>query len=73
MMSSRLTNVHTHDLLQSAKGSKFIMGYNEKCSFGLLNFDTTKDDPEVEYSIVSIDDEVIDRRVIRLSQLSHTN
>ena len=73
VMSSRLTNVHTHDLLQSAKGSKFIMGYNEKCSFGLLNFDTTKDDPEVEYSIVSIDDEVIDRRVIRLSQLSHTN
>ena len=71
VMSSRLTNVHTHNLLKSAKGSKFIMGYNQKCSFGLLNFDTTKDDPEVEYSIVSIDNEVIDRRVIRLSQLSH--
>ena len=33
-MSLRLTNVHTHSLMEDAKGSEFIMGYNEKCSFG---------------------------------------
>jgi alkaline phosphatase D len=30
VMSSRLTNVHTHSLVKDAEGSQFIMGYNEK-------------------------------------------
>jgi len=70
VMSSRLTNVHTHDLMENAKGSEFIMGYNETCSFGLLEFDATAEDPHVSYSIVSIDDRVIDSRTLTLSQLS---
>lgn len=71
VMSSKLTNVHTHDLLENAEGSEFIMGYNVKCSFGHLDFDTKKEDPQLKYSIVNIDGEVIDYRVLKLSQLSH--
>jgi len=52
VMSSRLTNVHTHGLLQNAKGSEWIMGYNKECSFGLLDFDTTQEDPQVKYRII---------------------
>ncbi len=70
VMSSRLTNVHTHGLMEEAKGSEFIMGYNKTCSFGLMAFDTTADDPQVKYSIVSIDDKLIDSRTLKLSQLS---
>ena len=51
--SSRLTNEHVHDLM-----SQVLFGYNEKQSYGLLTFDTTKPDPTVTYRIVSIDDEV---------------
>lgn len=54
LMSSRLTNVHTHRLIPGA-----LFGYNEKCSFGLLSFDTTKDDPEVVFEIVNIDGETV--------------
>jgi alkaline phosphatase D len=70
VMSSRLTNVHTHGLMEKAKGSRFIMGYNGKCSFGLLEFDTTAGDPEVRYTIVNIDNETIDSRTLKSSQLS---
>jgi len=70
VMSSRLTNVHTHGLMEKAKGSRFVMGYNDKCSFGLLEFDTTKGDPELTYSIINIDDEVADSRTLKASQLS---
>jgi len=64
--SSKLTNVHTHDLM---KGRLF--GYNEKCSFGLLSFDTTAPDPQVTYRIISIDNEVIYTFSLRKSQLTH--
>jgi len=70
VMSSRLTNVHTHGLVKNAKGSEFIMGYNAKCCFGLLEFNTTADDPLVKYTVVNIDNEVIDSRTLKLSQLS---
>ena len=70
VMSSRLTNVHTHGLMKQAKGSEFIMGFNTKCSFGLLEFDTTLADPQVKYTIVDIDNEEIDSRTLKLSQLT---
>ena len=70
VMSSRLTNVHTHSLVKDATGSKFIMGYNKKCSFGVLEFDTTIPDPKVEYRIVNINNKTVDTRVILASQLS---
>jgi len=63
--SSRLTNIHTHGLM---KGS--LLGYNEKCSFGLLSFDTTKADPEVIYTIVTIDGEAVHTFGLKRSQLT---
>lgn len=67
--SSRLTNVHTHGLVQNAKGSEFILGYNKTCCFGQLDFDTTKDDPQVTYRIFTIDDEQVHSHTLKLSQL----
>jgi alkaline phosphatase D len=64
--SSKLTNIHTHNIMPGA-----LFGYNKKCSFGLLTFDTTKLDPEVTYQIISIDDEVIWKLTLKKSQLTH--
>lgn len=69
VMSSRLTNVHTHPLMEQAKGSEFVMGYNEKCSVGLLEFDTTVEDPQVTFRMVSIDNEDVGHRTLKLSKL----
>ncbi len=66
--SSKLTNVHTHDLMPSA-----LFGYNEKCSFGLLTFDTTIPDPQVSYQIINIDNEVIHTLSLKKRQLTHKN
>ncbi|HUT09919.1 MAG TPA: alkaline phosphatase D family protein [Thermoguttaceae bacterium] len=63
--SSRLTNVHTHGVMPGS-----LFGYNEKCSFGQLTFDTLKPDPEVTYRIYSIDDELIHTQVVRKSEIS---
>ena len=62
--SSKLTNVHTHPVF-----SESIFGYNEKCSFGFLQFNTVKRDPELTYKVVSIDNEVVNQLTIRRSQL----
>ena len=62
--SSKLTNIHTHQLIPAA-----LFGYNQKCSFGLLTFDTTKPDPELTYQIISIDNEVINTLTLKKSQL----
>lgn len=62
--SSRLTNVHRHKLMPGA-----LFGYNEKCSFGLLSFDTTLADPQVTYQIISIDNEVVHTLTLRRSQM----
>jgi alkaline phosphatase D len=62
--SSKLTNIHTHKMMPGAKFS-----YNEKCSFGLLKFDTTKDDPEVIFQIISIDNEIVHSSTVNRSQL----
>ena len=64
--SSKLTNVHTHGIMPGA-----LFGYNEKCSFGLLSFDTTVADPQVTYQIISIDNDVIHTFSLNRSQLSH--
>lgn len=64
--SSRLTNIHTHGLVSGA-----LFGYNKKCSFGLLTFDTTGPDPELSYRIISIDSELIHEFVVRKSAISH--
>jgi alkaline phosphatase D len=64
-MSSRLTNVHTHGLVKGA-----IYGYNEKCSFGLVHFDLSKDDPEVVWEIRNIDNQSMYRHTLKLSQMT---
>jgi alkaline phosphatase D len=63
--SSNLTGTHTHKLVPGA-----IFGYNKKCSFGLLTFDTTLADPEVTFQIVNIDNEIINTLRLRKSQLT---
>lgn len=65
--SSRLTNIHTHQAIPGA-----LFSYNEKCSFGILRFDTTKPDPEVTYEIHNIDSELVHTFQVRLSQLVHS-
>jgi alkaline phosphatase D len=62
--SSRLTNVHTHKLMPGA-----LFGYNKKCSFGLLSFDTTLPDPQVTYRVISIDNEVVHTLTLSRSQM----
>ena len=65
--SSRLTTIHTHGLIPGA-----IFGYNKKCSFGLLKFDTTAPDQKLTYEIINIDNELIHTLTLKKSQLSHT-
>ena len=69
VMSSRLTNVHTHGLVSGAKGSEFIMGYNETPSFGRLEFDTKSDEPSITYGIFDIDNNEQGSATILLSDL----
>mgnify|MGYP003668878966 CR=1 FL=1 len=63
-MSSRLTNIHTHDLVPGA-----IFGYNEKCAFGKMTFNTTLNDPEIRFEIINIDNEPIYSYVLKRSEL----
>ena len=63
-MSSRLTNVHTHPVMKAS-----LFGYNEKCSFGKMTFDLSKEDPTVTYEIYSIDNEKIHEITLKRSQL----
>jgi alkaline phosphatase D len=65
--SSRLTNQHVHQTMEAA-----VFSYNEKQSVGIVDFDTTLDDPEVRYTIVSIDGEDIFDFTIKHSELQHT-
>jgi alkaline phosphatase D len=64
--SSKLTNIHTHRLIPDA-----LFGYNKKCSFGMLAFDTTATDPKVTYQIINIDNELIHTFSLLKSQLTH--
>ena len=65
LMSARLTNVHTHELVPGA-----LFAYNAKCSFGLLSFDTQAKDPTVTYQIVNIDGEAVYTLKIAKSELT---
>ena len=64
--SSRLTNRHVHRVV---KTPGLVFGYNKKCSFGLLHFDTTLEDPKVTYEIVSIDGETVYEYEVKLSDV----
>lgn len=62
--SSRLTNNHVHGTMKAA-----IFSYNKKQSFGLVEFDTTKADPSVTYTVVTIDGEKMHTLVLKRSQM----
>ncbi len=62
--SSRLTNQHVHKEMKSA-----LFSYNKKQSFGLVDFDTRKNDPTATYSVVNIDGEIIHKLTVRRSTL----
>ncbi len=63
--SSKLTNIHTHRLIDGQ-----LFGYNTKCYFGLLSFDTRAKDPQVTYSIVNIDGKTVGTITIKRSELT---
>ncbi|MEL7532038.1 MAG: alkaline phosphatase D family protein [Bacteroidota bacterium] len=64
MMSSRLTNVHVHQIMPES-----IFGYNDKCSFGMLDFETDTPEPSFTYRIINIDNETIFSRRFLLRDL----
>lgn len=71
IMSSRLTNVHTHGMVREAKGSEFVIGYNEEPAFAKLEFDTTASPPTLNCRIINIDNEQQDEVQLSLDQLRH--
>lgn len=62
--SSKLTNAMSHPIMKAC-----LFGYNEKCSFGSLQFDTTLDDPTVTCRIVNIDGDVVESLRLKRSAL----
>ena len=48
---------------------KAIFSYNAKQSFGLVDIDTTVDDPTISYRVVNIDGEVVHQHRLRRSEL----
>lgn len=64
--SSRLTNRHTHPVV---KTDGLIWGYNETCSFGWMQFDTTTADPQVTFAIIDIDGNRQEEYVLQRSAL----
>ena len=57
---------YTHRLMSAS-----LFGYNKKCSFGMLTFDTTAPDPIVNYKIINIDNELVHTFPLKKSQLTH--
>ena len=65
--SSRLTNRHVHAVIETPG---LVWGYNETCSFGLMEFDTTAGDPQVKFRCIDIDGNEQYSHVLKLSELS---
>ncbi|MAR08588.1 MAG: alkaline phosphatase [Blastopirellula sp.] len=66
--SSRLTNRHTHSVV---KTPGLIWGYNNKCSFARMEFNTQLAVPEIRMEARSIDDELMHSYTLTLDQLKH--
>jgi alkaline phosphatase D len=65
LLNSRLTNIEVAPLLPGA-----IFAYNDKCSFGLLTFDTKNADPQITFEIVNIDGQSVHALTIRRNDLT---
>ena len=62
--SSRLTNQHVHGLIKHS-----LFGYNEKQSFGRVDFNINAEDPTFKYTIINIDGKEINSLTIKRSEL----
>ncbi|MDF1826384.1 MAG: alkaline phosphatase D family protein [Verrucomicrobiales bacterium] len=65
-MSSRLTNLHVHPVVETPG---LIWGYNETCSFGVMEFDTRGDDAQVTFRCIDIEGKEQYSQVLKLSDL----
>lgn len=54
LVSARLTNIHTHGLMKNANGSEFVVGYNDKPSFVILDVDTEQEPAEITVRCINI-------------------
>lgn len=70
-MSSRLTNVHTHGLVDNAKGSEYVLGYNATPAFAKLEFDTTANPATLTCRIIDIDNRQHHEYRVTVDQLRH--
>jgi alkaline phosphatase D len=62
--SSRLTNQHVHGLIKHS-----LFGYNQKQSFGRVDFNLNAANPTLKYTIINIDGKAIDSLEVKRSQL----
>jgi alkaline phosphatase D len=65
--TSKLTNDHTHGTKKEA-----IFSYNKGNFFGLLDFDLTKNDPEMTFRCITMEDKEVYGLTLRKSELSHS-
>ena len=59
-----LTHQHVHGLIKSS-----LFGYNEKQSFGRVDFDLTAKDPTFKYTVVNIDGKAVHSLELKRSEL----
>ena len=62
--SSRLTNQHVHGLIKHS-----LFGYNQKQSFGRVDFNLKAANPTFKYTIININGKAIDSLEVKRSQL----
>lgn len=67
-MSSRLSNEHVHPVV---KTPGLIWGYNGGNSFGLMEFDTTAEDPQVKMRCIDWEGNEQHSFLLKLSETSH--
>ena len=63
--TSKLTNNHTHGTKKEA-----IFSYNKGNFFGLLDFDLTKEDPEMTFRCITMENEEVYNLTLKQSQLT---
>ncbi len=71
IMSSRLTNVHTHGLVEDAKGSEFVYGYNKTPAFAKITFDTAAKTAAIHCEIIDIEGKTHYEYQVDAAQLRH--
>ena len=52
------------------KSPGLVWGYNKTCSFGLMRFDTTREDPQVTLELIDIERRIRHSHTLKKSELS---